>query len=120
MEKIIEWLPYDYNAALSKDFRRPFHTFLIKIASLCNLNCSYCYVYQTPDDSWKWKPKHLEKDIAQQIATRIQEHVTEHGLNDVTLVFHGGEPLLAGVQRLRELVNLFLTNSMQNSLGDAN
>lgn len=106
MENSIKWLPDDYNEVLSKNFRRPFYTFLIKIASLCNLNCSYCYVYQTPDDSWKWKPKLLEKDIAQQIATRIQEHVSEHDLNDVTIVFHGGEPLLAGVGRLKELVQI--------------
>lgn len=107
MAKPIAWLPDDFDDIASLDFRRPFHTFLIKVASLCNLNCSYCYVYQTPDRSWEWKPKYLEKDTAMQIAARIGEHAAEYGLKEVTIVFHGGEPLLAGAERLRELVNIF-------------
>jgi uncharacterized protein len=103
----MRWLPDGFDQVSAQKFRRPFHTFLIKIASRCNLNCSYCYVYQSPDTSWEWKPKFLSPDMAEQIAARIQEHVTEHGLTDVTIIFHGGEPLLAGLERLRELVAIF-------------
>lgn len=107
MTNQIAWLPNDYDEIASLVYKRPFHTFLIKIASLCNLNCSYCYVYQTPDKSWQWKPKYLESDIAKQIAERIQEHVAEYELREVTIVFHGGEPLLAGINRLKELTQIF-------------
>src|SRR5436309_11617451 len=104
MNSPIAWLPADFDEVCSLDFRRPFHTFLLKIASLCNLDCSYCYVYQSPDASWKWKPKFLEPDVAVRIANRIQEHVAKHGLRDVTIILHGGEPLLAGVEGLGRLV----------------
>lgn len=109
MDNLALWLPEDYNDIDSRNFRRPFHTFLIKISSLCNLNCSYCYVYQSPDKSWKWKPKTLELEIASQIASRIQEHVNEYSLNEITIIFHGGEPLLLGLIKLQNLVNVFST-----------
>ena len=101
------WLPDDFDEGLSLQFRRPIHTFLIKVASLCNLNCSYCYVYRSPDDSWKRKPKFLDEDTALRIAARIQEHVKAHKLDDVTVVFHGGEPLLLGLTAFRALVDIF-------------
>jgi uncharacterized protein len=101
------WLPPDFSQKESQRFRRPIHTFLVKVASLCNLNCSYCYVYRSPDESWKSKPKFLEESIALRIAARIQEHVDTHDLEDVTIVFHGGEPLLLGLSALRRLVEVF-------------
>jgi len=101
------WLPDDFDEEAALRFRRPIHTFLIKVASLCNLNCSYCYVYQSPDDSWKLKPKLLDEKTAFRIAARVQEHVEAHGLHDVTIVFHGGEPLLLGLSSLRGLVDIF-------------
>jgi uncharacterized protein len=101
------WLPDDFDEdSSSRQFRRPFHTFLLKIASLCNLDCSYCYVYQSPDDSWKWKPKFMESDTAIQIARRIQEHIEAHELESVTIVFHGGEPLLVGLSGIEKLVSV--------------
>src|ERR1035437_7100887 len=75
------WLPDDFDEEASLRFRRPFHTFLVKVSSLCNLNCSYCYVYQSPDDSWRWKPKFLDEMTAFRIAARIQEHVKTHELH---------------------------------------
>src|SRR3954466_144533 len=104
MTSPIAWLPDDYDPAGSLNLRRPFHTFLLKVASLCNLDCSYCYVYQSPDASWRWKPKFLDQEVVRLIAGRIQEHVVKHGLKDVTIVFHGGEPLLVGLTGLRNLV----------------
>ncbi|MBB3058743.1 uncharacterized protein FHS11_005201 [Mucilaginibacter gotjawali] len=78
--------------------------FIIKVASRCNLDCSYCYVYQSPDKSWQTKPKFLSIETIEQIAYRIHDHVFEHNLADVSIVFHGGEPLLAGVERFKNYV----------------
>ena len=32
-------------------------TVLLKVASRCNLDCSYCYVYHMGDDGWRYQPK---------------------------------------------------------------
>jgi len=39
--------------------------------------------------------------VTRKVAERIQEHVEKHNLPEVAIVFHGGEPLLVGEQRLR-------------------
>lgn len=82
----------------------PFSGFLIKVASRCNLNCSYCYVYQSPDKSYLTKPKFLSIDIARKTAARIEKHALKHKLDHVDITFHGGEPLLAGPERLRQYI----------------
>ena len=103
----MKWVPDDFTDETAAGFRRPFHTFLIKVASLCNLNCSYCYVYRIPDDSWRHKQGSSEPAIAEHVATAIQQHVTEYDLSDIAIIFHGGEPLLAGLERLQALVSIF-------------
>lgn len=103
----LKWVRDGFTYADTVHHRRAFYTFLVKVASLCNLNCSYCYVYQSPDDSWRIKPKFLEPDVARLVAAAIQQHVAEHQLPEIAIVFHGGEPLLAGRERLQELVGIF-------------
>ena len=37
-------------------------TILVKTASRCNIDCSYCYVYQGPDSSWRLQPKRMHRE----------------------------------------------------------
>jgi uncharacterized protein len=85
----------------------PFNEFIIKVASRCNLNCDYCYEYNLGDDSWRRQPRFMSLATAEQAARRIREHAERHHLGGVSILFHGGEPLLAGPRRLRELVSTF-------------
>ena len=78
-----------------------FYTYILKIAARCNLACPYCYMYEGPDQSWRERPKFMSEQTARQTFWRIAEHVCEKGLEEVALTFHGGEPLLAGVDRIR-------------------
>ncbi len=77
-------------------------SFLIKIASRCNLACDYCYVYQHADQSWRDMPSLMDERTRRQVAARIGEYATAVGLQHLLLVFHGGEPLLAGHARIVE------------------
>jgi uncharacterized protein len=81
----------------------PFHTFLWKVASRCNLNCSYCYVYNSADQRWRRQPKLMSAAVARQTALRMREHLLRHGQRQATVSFHGGEPLLGGVRHLEML-----------------
>jgi len=84
----------------------PFHTFILKVASRCNLDCDYCYIYRSPDVSWRTRPHFMEIDIGRLVAQRISEHVAKHSLEEIDVVFHGGEPLLAGASRIDALASL--------------
>lgn len=94
----LEW-PYTLDVpALMNDGWRPvpFREFILKIHSRCDLACDYCYMYEMADQSWRSQPRRMPVDIAESAAHRIGEHARAHGLERVTLILHGGEPLLAG------------------------
>src|SRR5262245_11818733 len=79
-------------------------SFLIKIASRCNLACDYCYVYEHADQSWREQPPVMSDGTRRKLAERIGEYARAEGLARIVVVFHGGEPLLAGAERIAETV----------------
>ena len=81
----------------------PFRQFILKVHSRCNLSCSYCYVYEMADQGWRGMPKRMSRGVAQKAVERIAEHAEGHALESVDIIFHGGEPVLAGAQWLADL-----------------
>ncbi|MEN2787547.1 radical SAM protein [Sphingomonas qilianensis] len=67
---------------------------VLKVTSRCNLNCSYCYVYNMGDDGWRTEPVVMSREIASAAIARVAEHAYDHQLGHFQFVFHGGEPLL--------------------------
>lgn len=84
-------------------------SFLVKVASRCNLDCDYCYVYHHADQSWRKMPKLLSAEDQAAFIQRLVEYVAEVGLTRCAVVFHGGEPLLAGVENLVSFANRIRT-----------
>lgn len=70
--------------------------FIIKVHSRCNLNCSYCYVYNKGDTSWKSRPSTMSSEVYHACLERIREHCKASGQEAVRVTFHGGEPTLIG------------------------
>jgi uncharacterized protein len=80
----------------------PVFTFLlVKLASRCNIACTYCYWFR--DAEVYNKPAVLTAEAADAFCQRLEEHITEFGLEAFTIVFHGGEPLLYPKRRFVEL-----------------
>jgi len=77
------------------------NVFIVKLAGACNLNCSYCYVYNLGDTTFRDRPKVMSRDVASATLTRIFDHVVRAGAPEVRLVLHGGEPLLVGKRWLK-------------------
>ncbi|MCE6994766.1 FxsB family radical SAM/SPASM domain protein [Saccharothrix sp. S26] len=84
-----------------------FRQFVLKVHSRCNLACDYCYVYELADQRWRSRPRAMSPEIVAHTAARVAEHVRRHGLSDVEVVLHGGEPLLAGRAAIGSLVERF-------------
>lgn len=70
---------------------------VIKIASRCNINCTYCYMYNHDDDTFKLQPKFMSDETLSELLKKIKIHCLIHGLDEFQLIMHGGEPLLAGI-----------------------
>ncbi len=94
----------------------PFHSYIFKIASRCNLNCSYCYVYNLEDNSWQQQPKFISEKTFRTACIKIREHCQFHSKNHISIAFHGGEPLLIGVKRLHQLGEIITTELVNHNI----
>lgn len=89
----------------------PITSFLFKVASRCNLDCDYCYVYHGADTSWRKKPKFMSREVIDLALMRIFQHAQKHALANVNIILHGGEPLLLGY----ESIEYIFKNAIQRS-----
>lgn len=71
---------------------------VLKVAERCNLNCTYCYVYNHVDKSYLQRPKFMSAAIYEHVLQRMREHCDRH-LHRMSISFHGGEPTLVGAQQ---------------------
>lgn len=95
----------DVQALIGDGWRpTPFRQFVLKVHSRCDLACDYCYMYEMADQSWRTRPRSMSRETVEHTAEGIAEHARTHGLDSVTIVLHGGEPLLAGPEALRDIV----------------
>jgi len=102
----LEWpASLDVSSLLAGGWRPlPFREFIVKVHSRCDLSCDYCYMYEMADQSWRDQPRAMSAEIAELTAQRIGEHAVAHRLPAVTLILHGGEPLLAGRDLIARLI----------------
>lgn len=82
-----------------------FRSALLKVASRCNLNCDYCYVYHHVDQSWRTQPHFMSEQVIVAFANRLNEYVTQSNLTTFSICFHGGEPLLFTADKLSIAAN---------------
>jgi uncharacterized protein len=80
-----------------------FQIFIKPVGAICNLGCTYCYYlnkidFYQGDGSFRMSDDILEKYIKQHIETSYDE--------PVFFSWHGGEPLLAGIDFYRKAVAL--------------
>ena len=78
----------------------PFRQFVLKLHGRCNLRCSYCYIYEMGDLTWRSRSTPMSVAVLERACQRIADHVKQHRLGQIDVVFHGGEPLLAGPRLL--------------------
>src|SRR5260370_23926798 len=79
----------------------PFTFVLVKLASRCNISCTYCYWFR--DAEVYNKPSVLTPQAEEVFCRRLEEHIREFKLDRFLLVFHGGEPLLFPKRRFEAL-----------------
>ena len=88
-------------------------TVLLKVASRCNIDCGYCYVYHSPDQGWHYQPALMSERTIESVVCRLAE-LQEFQGHALAVVLHGGEPLLLGRPRLDRLLT-----GLRSALGPA-
>ncbi|WP_081810502.1 radical SAM protein [Flavobacterium daejeonense] len=80
---------------------------VVKIASRCNINCSYCYMYNLGDLSYKIQPKFIEDRTTEEFVKKLLLHLQKKKLQTVHIIIHGGEPLLIKKNDFVNFINRF-------------
>ena len=88
-------------------------TFFVRISSDCNLNCEYCYVFKHADQSSNYLPKCMSPDTISLVIDRLKEYLSKYKLNEMLIVFHGGEPLLIGYKNFSNILEQ-ISNQLSN------
>ena len=81
---------------------REFQVFVKPVGPVCNLSCSYCYYLEKKilypgDDNFLMNDEILEKYIIRHIQASTE--------NVINFSWHGGEPLLAGIDFYRKVLS---------------
>ena len=76
-----------------------FSTMAKPIGSICNLNCDYCYYI---DKQRFYGRKQMMSETL--LETYIKEYILTNEIPEVTFVWHGGEPLMAGLNFYKKAI----------------
>jgi uncharacterized protein len=68
-------------------------TMILKVTEKCNSNCAYCDVVAN-----RAQAEHMPLDVLKIVFKRINEFLEIHPEETINVTFHGGEPLLVGVE----------------------
>ena len=84
--------------------KRPpaFATMVKPVGSACNLDCAYCY-YRDKAEIYSSRQAVMSTDV---LESYIRQYLETVNLPVVTFCWHGGEPLLAGIDFYRKAVEL--------------
>ena len=77
-----------------------FNIMLKPAGSLCNLNCEYCYYLDKSEIYGGHEPRMTDEMLEH----FIKEYIQANEVNEVTFNWHGGEPLLMGIDFYRKAI----------------
>ena len=84
----------------NSEARRPFVVMVKPVGSACNMRCSYCYYLHNPESSPIGRMSH------DTLETLIRNYIRSASGPVVSFTWHGGEPMLAGLDFYRDAVTL--------------
>ena len=81
---------------------KAFNIMMKPAGSLCNLDCCYCYYLDKADIYGGHEPK-MSEDMLEKA---VKSYIEANDIEEVTFNWHGGEPLVMGLDFYRKAVEL--------------
>ena len=88
---------------VSTPFARPFYLFAKPVGASCNMSCEYCY-YLQKSNLYKNCHPHVMTDKLLELF--VKEYICSQTTQDVLFTWHGGEPLLRGLDFYKQVLTL--------------
>jgi len=79
---------------------------ILKVTSNCNLNCSYCYVYNKGDLSHEKEPNYIDIETLEKLFEKLNAYAKEANVKRMLIILHGGEPLILKKDFYTKLVSI--------------
>lgn len=80
---------------------------VLKTVERCNINCTYCYFFNDLDKSYLKHPKYISFETLLQISEFLMRGVQDLNIENVVIIFHGGEPLMQKKTQFDTMCKLF-------------
>lgn len=108
MTSLIEpWIADEARIEVERNSKRaPLHLFLLKVAEFCNLNCTYCFMFNLNDFSYQKKPKKMSFDVVRATVDNAARIARAQGTKAIQFSLHGGEPTIMGQAWLEEAISI--------------
>jgi len=71
-----------------------FSSAILKLTEYCNIKCTYCYMFEGPNQHASEFPLRLSDSAADQFLVRLAEYIESNGISRYRVTLHGGEPTL--------------------------
>ena len=92
-----------FNDALKSRAPAAFSSMVKPMGSACNLNCTYCYYLDKAPTIYDNRQPVMSYEMLEKY---IRQYIEGNEIPEVTFVWHGGEPLMAGLDFYRKAVDL--------------
>lgn len=76
---------------------------ILKVAERCNINCSYCYFFDSRNKDYLNKPPLISDETVEALTCFLEGAVADFQLSSIQIDFHGGEPLLLPKARFEKM-----------------
>ncbi len=81
---------------------------VIKITERCNINCTYCYIFNKESSLYKQMPKQMTIQTVKSVAEFLRNGAVDTGAKVVRIIFHGGEPMMLPIQTFEDFCEIFI------------
>lgn len=80
---------------------RPKFEVILKVQETCNLNCSYCYMYNMGNELHSMVPTSMPIAVCEGAAELVGSQLRAREAATVSIILHGGEPMLMPPKHFR-------------------
>lgn len=81
---------------------------VLKVTERCNINCTYCYMFNKESELFRAKPKQMPLETVAAVARFLRQGALDSEASVVRLILHGGEPMMMRPDQFDRMCQLFV------------